>query len=77
MGTDPIFLIWPSTEWREPRFTAMPRAARVVVPGMAMHVRQRGHNRDLCFFGAGDYALYLRLLAYFRVSTRARYTRTA
>jgi putative transposase len=43
----------------------MPRAARVVVPGMAMHVRQRGHNRDQCFFGEGDYALYLRLLTYF------------
>ena len=37
----------------------------MVVPGMALHVRQRGHNRGPCFFGEGDYALYLRLLAYF------------
>ena len=43
----------------------MPRAARVVVPGMALHVRQRGHNRDRCFFSEADYVLYLRLLAQF------------
>jgi putative transposase len=43
----------------------MPRAARVVVPGIALHVRQRGHNRARCFFGDEDYALYLGLLGHF------------
>lgn len=37
----------------------------MVVPGVALHVTQRGHNRDRCFFEAGDYALYLGLLAGF------------
>ena len=43
----------------------MPRTARLVVPGLALHVRQRGHNRERCFFDDGDYALYLGLLGYF------------
>jgi putative transposase len=41
----------------------MPRTARLVVPGVALHVRHRGHNRAACFFVADDYALYLGLLA--------------
>jgi putative transposase len=43
----------------------MPRTARLVVPGVALHVRQRGHNREPCFFGDEDYVLYLRLLGHF------------
>jgi len=43
----------------------MPRTARLVVPGVALHVRQRGHNRERCFFCEADYALYLRLLGEF------------
>ena len=43
----------------------MPRTARVVVPGTALHVRQRGHNRGQCFFCDDDYRLYLRLLGHF------------
>jgi len=43
----------------------MPRSARVVVPGIALHVRQRGHNRAPCFFADADYALYLGLLGQF------------
>jgi putative transposase len=41
----------------------MPRTARMVIPGMALHVRHRGHNRSACFFGPEDYTLYLGLLA--------------
>jgi len=37
----------------------------MVVPGMALHVRHRGHNRSACFFGDQDYTLYLRLLEHF------------
>jgi putative transposase len=43
----------------------MPRTARLVLPGVALHVRQRGHNRERCFFGDDDYALYLGLLHHF------------
>ena len=34
----------------------------MVIPGVALHVRHRGHNRDRCFFGNGDYERYLGLL---------------
>jgi putative transposase len=40
----------------------MPRTARLVLPGLALHVRQRGHNRQPCFFRDADYGLYLGLL---------------
>ena len=40
----------------------MPRTARMIVPGMALHVRHRGHNRSACFFRPEDYTLYLGLL---------------
>jgi len=43
----------------------MPRTARLVVPGVALHVRHRGHNRAACFFNDLDYRLYLGLLAGF------------
>ena len=41
----------------------MPRAARVVVPGVPHHVTQRGNRRQPTFFSAADYAIYLRLAA--------------
>ena len=65
MGTVPIFLIWLSTGRGRTRFNHMPRSARLVVPGVALHVRQRGHNRERCFFGDQDYSLYLGLLGHF------------
>jgi putative transposase len=39
------------------------RLARVVIPGMAHHVTQRGNGRQQTFFGDDDYRLYLRLLS--------------
>jgi putative transposase len=36
----------------------MARLARVVVPGVAHHVTQRGNGRARTFFGDADYALY-------------------
>lgn len=42
----------------------MPRAARLVVPGVPHHVTQRGNRRQPTFFGEEDYALYLRLLRF-------------
>jgi putative transposase len=41
----------------------MSRIARVVVPGVAHHVTQRGNRRERVFFGDEDYALYLGLIA--------------
>ena len=37
----------------------MPRQKRLVVPGIAQHVVQRGNNRHACFFKESDYVLYL------------------
>jgi|SRR5688572_24518022 len=40
----------------------MPRTARTVLPGIALHIVQRGNNRNACFFSDGDRLAYLRLL---------------
>lgn len=40
----------------------MGRQARFVLPGVAMHVIQRGNNRGVCFRAAGDYQVYLSCL---------------
>ena len=41
----------------------MARLARVVVPGEAHHVTQRGNRRETVFFGDDDYRAYLALIA--------------
>jgi putative transposase len=41
----------------------MARLARVVAPGVAHHVTQRGNRRQEVFFGDDDYAAYKALLA--------------
>ena len=41
----------------------MPRIARIVVPGVPHHVTQRGNRRQPTFFGDGDFARYVELLA--------------
>jgi putative transposase len=41
----------------------MPRAARHVLPGVPLHIVQRGISGNPCFFEHCDYAKYLRLLA--------------
>ena len=40
----------------------MPRIARVVVPGIAHHVTQRGNRREDVFFSDDDRQKYLQLL---------------
>lgn len=37
----------------------MPRSARIVVPGVPLHVTQRGVDRGPTFLSAEDYAMYL------------------
>jgi len=41
----------------------MARIARVVIPGLAHHVTQRGNGGARTFFGNEDYACYRDLLA--------------
>jgi putative transposase len=43
----------------------MPRVARSVLVDCAMHVVQRGINRNACFFAEADYEDYLRYLGTF------------
>jgi len=40
----------------------MPRQARLVLPDVALHVIQRGHNRQPCFRQETDRLVYLTLL---------------
>ena len=37
----------------------MPRTARLIVPDVAVHIVQRGHDRVDCFFQEADYHAYL------------------
>ena len=37
----------------------MPRQLRLVLPGVALHIIQRGNDRQACFRRDGDYLLYL------------------
>jgi putative transposase len=48
----------------------MSRLARVVIPGLAHHVTQRGNGRQQVFFSDADYARYLRLLIESSAATR-------
>jgi putative transposase len=41
----------------------MPRAARIVIPGIPHHITQRGNRRQRVFFSDDDKALYLRLFS--------------
>ena len=41
----------------------MARLSRLVVPGLAHHVTQRGNRRAQTFFADEDYALYKHLLS--------------
>ena len=43
----------------------MPRRARAVLPGYALHIVQRGINRNPCFLAEGDFLAYLRFLCQF------------
>ena len=47
----------------------MPRSARFVYPGVAVHVIQRGNNRGRCFFADSDHLAYLRFLEEFSKET--------
>jgi len=38
----------------------MPRRPRIHLDGQPLHIVQRGHNREACFFAEEDYHAYLR-----------------
>ena len=37
----------------------MPRRPRLALPGIPLHLIQRGNNRQACFFSEDDYRIYL------------------
>jgi len=41
----------------------MPRAPRLELPDVPLHIVQRGNNRAACFFGEIDRRFYLKCLA--------------
>ena len=40
----------------------MPRRARISLPGVSLHLIQRGNNRSACFYADEDYLFYLDVL---------------
>ena len=40
----------------------MPRRPRIHLDGVPLHIVQRGHNRQPCFFAEADYQAYLHWL---------------
>ena len=40
----------------------MPRQARIIIPGVPLHIIQRGNNRQACFYNDRDYSNYLEWL---------------
>ena len=40
----------------------MPRCARIILPGIAHHLTQRGNNREVMFLNDADYIAYLTFL---------------
>jgi putative transposase len=48
----------------------MPRGPRLIVPDVALHIVQRGHNRQDCFLHESDYLVYLANLRDLLAKTR-------
>ena len=40
----------------------MPRRPRIILPGVPVHLIQRGNNRQACFYADEDYQGYLNWL---------------
>ena len=54
----------------------MPRRPRAHLDGVPLHMVQRGHNREPCFFGEADYQTYLYWLGEALKKNIARFTHT-
>ena len=50
----------------------MPRRSRVHLDGVPLHIVQRGHNREPCFFAEEDYFTYLHWLSEALAETHGR-----
>jgi putative transposase len=50
----------------------MPRRPRVQLPGVPLHIIQRGNNRQACFYAEEDYQFYLEWLAEYTGKTGCR-----
>lgn len=50
----------------------MPRRPRLALPGVPLHLIQRGNNRQACFFAEQDYRFYLEWLAEYAGKTGCR-----
>ena len=48
----------------------MPRRARIRIPGLPLHIVQRGHNRSACFHSDADRLYYLNLMGKFAKANR-------
>lgn len=66
MGTDHVFVAF--FRYSDYPFF-MPRRSRIIVPGVPLHIIQRGNNRQACFFAEDDYLFYLDWLAEYTKST--------
>ena len=52
-----------------PHGNTMPRRSRIIMPGVPIHIIQRGNNRQACFFADEDYLLYLDWLEEYALAT--------
>jgi putative transposase len=50
----------------------MPRRARLYLPGIPLHIIQRGNNRQACFFAEEDYRFYLDWLCEYALKAHCR-----
>jgi putative transposase len=50
----------------------LPRRARLALPGVPLHIIQRGNNRQVCFFADEDYRFYLDWLKQYADKTCCR-----
>jgi putative transposase len=55
----------------------MPRHARLIVADVAVHIVQRGHDRQACFRQDADHLVYLTLLRDYLTKPAVRCMRTA
>lgn len=50
----------------------MPRRPRLVLPGVPLHIMQRGNNRQVCFRAVQDYRCYLKWLGEYARESECR-----
>ena len=48
----------------------MPRRSRLILPGIPLHIIQRGNNRQACFYADEDYLAYLEWLGEYAKKSR-------